>query len=63
MGMRLVSGVDLRRFERLTGNPISPETVSDLQELGLVDVSGHTISATKSGFAVLNAVIAKLLTG
>ena len=63
MGMRLVSGVDLRRFERLTGNPISPETVSDLQELGLVDVSGHTISATKSGFAVLNALIAKLLTG
>lgn len=61
MGLRLKEGVDMSRFETLAGTPISPSTIKDLEEMGMVFCERNRIIVSNQGFAVLNAVIAKLL--
>lgn len=60
MGLRLKEGVDLRRYARLAGRPLSPTRIADLAAEGLVRQVGHRLAATDAGFPVLNAVIAAL---
>ncbi len=61
MGMRLSQGLNMARFESLSGNRIDSNRLSHLQELGMVTVSGTTLAATDQGRAVLNAVLRELL--
>ncbi len=63
MGLRIIDGVDLRRYAALAGGPLSAVAVKDLEALGMVEINGPKLKATRQGRAVLNAVIGKLLAG
>ena len=61
MGLRLAEGIDLVRYEALSGNGLSPARLSVLQEEGLVAPVGNSrLRATPSGMIVLDAVVADL---
>ncbi|WP_028955580.1 radical SAM family heme chaperone HemW [Sulfitobacter sp. 20_GPM-1509m] len=61
MGLRLTDGVDLARFEALSGRSVAPDTLKNLSELGLLDQRGRNISVTEQGVSVLNGVLRELL--
>ncbi|RLP28519.1 coproporphyrinogen III oxidase [Mesorhizobium sp. YM1C-6-2] len=61
MGLRLAEGIDLARYEQLSGKGFSPARLSVLQEEGLVAPIGNSrLRATPSGMIVLDAVVADL---
>jgi oxygen-independent coproporphyrinogen-3 oxidase len=61
MGLRLAEGIDLARYEALSGTGFSPARLSVLQEEGLVAPIGNSrLRATPSGMIVLDAVVADL---
>jgi oxygen-independent coproporphyrinogen-3 oxidase len=61
MGLRLAEGIDLARYEALSGKGFSPGRLSVLQEEGLVAAVGNSrLRATPSGMIVLDAVVADL---
>jgi len=60
MGMRLAEGIDPARFERLSGQPLNPDSLRYLSEIGMIEVGPH-IKATKEGRMVLNAILKELL--
>jgi oxygen-independent coproporphyrinogen-3 oxidase len=61
MGLRLVEGIDLDRYERLAGRPLSARRVSVLREERLVAPVGNSgLRATPAGMVVLDAVVADL---
>lgn len=61
MGLRLVEGIDLERYARLSGRPLAPERVRILREEGLVAPVGETrLRATPAGMVVLDALVADL---
>ncbi|WP_136636100.1 radical SAM family heme chaperone HemW [Pseudooceanicola onchidii] len=61
MGLRLVDGVDMRRYQDLAGRPVSPQAIGSLQDLGMVEVEANILRVTDRGRLVLNSVIATLL--
>ncbi|MBO9452414.1 coproporphyrinogen III oxidase [Tropicibacter sp. R16_0] len=61
MGLRLVEGINMDRFQALSSTSIPQDRLSYLTEIGMVEQSGTTLKATKDGRAVLNAVIRELL--
>ncbi|MBB94720.1 MAG: coproporphyrinogen III oxidase [Rhodobacteraceae bacterium] len=61
MCIRLSEGLDMRRFERLLGQPLDPDRLDHLVQLGLVTVDGSILTATPSGRTLLNSVIAELI--
>ncbi len=61
MGLRLTEGVDLSRFEALSGRSVAPDTLKNLSELGLLDQRDQRISVTEQGVSVLNGVLRELL--
>ena len=61
MGLRLVEGIDLARYEALSGRPLSSSRITALQEERLVEPIGNSrLRATPSGMIVLDAVVADL---
>jgi putative oxygen-independent coproporphyrinogen III oxidase len=61
MGLRLAEGIDLGRFERLAGHPLSAQRIAYLAQHGLVETPGAgRLRATTAGFPVLDAVVADL---
>ncbi len=61
MGLRLAEGIDVARFERLTGVSLNPERVSFLESEGLVERSPDArLRVTPSGFPMLDAIVADL---
>nr|WP_186387886.1 radical SAM family heme chaperone HemW [Stappia sp. TSB10P1A] len=61
MGLRLVEGVDLARFEAISDRRIDPRRVADLIEHGMVERLGGTrMRVTPAGLLVLDAVVADL---
>jgi putative oxygen-independent coproporphyrinogen III oxidase len=61
MGLRLQDGIDMQRYEALTGAPLDQTKVSHLLDLGMITLSGFNLSVTNQGFRVLNSVIGALL--
>lgn len=61
MGLRLTEGVDLTRFEALSGRSVGSDTLDNLSELGFLDQRGRIISVTEQGVSVLNGVLRELL--
>jgi len=61
MGLRLAEGIDVARYQALSGRPLDPAQVADLVAHGMVErtLSGH-VRATRAGFFVLDAVVADL---
>jgi oxygen-independent coproporphyrinogen-3 oxidase len=60
MGLRLAEGVDLARYERLSGRELDPARLSALLAHGMVERAGSRVRATRAGFFVLDAVVADL---
>ncbi|MCB1467651.1 MAG: coproporphyrinogen III oxidase, partial [Rhizobiaceae bacterium] len=61
MGLRLVEGIDLARYEALSGHTLSSRRVSILQDEGLIaSVGNSNLRATPSGMVVLDALVADL---
>ena len=61
MGLRLAEGIDLARYEALSGNTLSRERLAVLQQEGLVAPLGNSrLRATAQGMIVLDAVVADL---
>jgi oxygen-independent coproporphyrinogen-3 oxidase len=60
MGLRLVEGIDLDRYQRIAGRNLDPRRLSDLAEHGMVERVGKRVRATRAGSFVLDAVVADL---
>lgn len=60
MSMRLAEGMDLARYEGLSGKALDGEKLSYLQDLGLVRAVSGRLIATDSGRAVLNGILREL---
>ncbi len=62
MGLRLKTGIDLRRYEDLAGRPLPAPARESLSDLGLITDTGDRIMVNKQGFIILNAITSELLT-
>ncbi len=61
MGLRLAEGIDPQRFAALAGRTLDPKRISILREEGAVEETADgRLRVTKSGFPVLDAVVADL---
>lgn len=61
MGLRLAEGIDLARYESLSGRSLSSKRIAVLQEERLVAPVGNSrLRATADGMIVLDAVVADL---
>jgi oxygen-independent coproporphyrinogen-3 oxidase len=61
MGLRLAEGIDLARYRRVCGRMLDAARLTDLIETGMVErAGGERVRATRSGFFVLDAVVADL---
>ncbi len=64
MGLRLTEGIDLDRWEDISGRVLDPARLADLEAHGMVEQitlgNARRVRATKDGAAVLDAVVADL---
>ncbi len=61
MGLRLAEGIDLMRYQAISGRTLDPSRLIDLVGHGLAEVTpDRRVRATPSGFAVLDALVADL---
>jgi oxygen-independent coproporphyrinogen-3 oxidase len=61
MGLRLAEGIDLTRYEAISGRTLDPTRLTDLIGHGLAEVTpDRRVRATPAGFAVLDALVADL---
>jgi putative oxygen-independent coproporphyrinogen III oxidase len=61
MGLRLTEGIDLVRYEAMSGRPLSSRRIAVLQDEGLVEPIGNSrLRATPTGMIVLDALVADL---
>jgi len=61
MGLRLAEGIDVARFERLTGTSLDPARISFLEGEGLVARDANSrLRVTALGFPLLDAIVADL---
>lgn len=61
MGLRLTEGIDIPRFEALSGRMLNPKRLAVLQEEGMIEPVGNSrLRATPQGMIVLDAVVADL---
>ncbi|MEO1120545.1 MAG: radical SAM family heme chaperone HemW [Pseudomonadota bacterium] len=61
MGLRLIEGVRLDRYARLSGEEISPKRLHPLAEDGIIEIDSGRLRVTDAGRPVLNAVLRALL--
>lgn len=61
MSMRLREGMDLARFEQLSGARLNAGKVQNLTELGLVRAEDGRLAATDDGRIVLNGILRELI--
>lgn len=61
MGLRLTEGIDLGRYEAISGREIDPNRLAVLVAEGMVErLGGRRVRVTPGGFMVLDAVVADL---
>ena len=61
MGLRLAEGIDLERYNTLSGRTLDPERISFLREEGAVETTADgRLRVTQRGFPLLDAVVADL---
>jgi oxygen-independent coproporphyrinogen-3 oxidase len=61
MGLRLAEGIDLERYNVLSGRTLDPDRISFLRDEGAVETtSDGRLRVTKRGFPLLDAVVADL---
>ena len=60
MGLRIVEGIDLERYERLNGRAMDASKIAGLKSLGLIKREGSRLMATRQGRRLLNSLITEL---
>ncbi|HEY1154491.1 MAG TPA: radical SAM family heme chaperone HemW [Pseudolabrys sp.] len=61
MGLRLAEGIDPRLYARLSGRELDPGRITILREEGAISIDANgRLRVTRSGFPVLDAVVADL---
>ncbi|MBV0891132.1 radical SAM family heme chaperone HemW [Paracoccus sp. Z118] len=60
MSLRLVEGMELRRFEAMNGAGLDSAAIQSLHELGLIELDAERIRVTPQGRPVLNAILREL---
>lgn len=60
MGLRVSEGIDLTRYEKLSGRPMDPAKIAELKSMGLVKREGSRLMPTTQGRRLLNALITEL---
>jgi oxygen-independent coproporphyrinogen-3 oxidase len=61
MGLRLAEGIDTARYSALSGRDLDPKRISILRDEGAVEATTDgRLRVTKSGFPLLDAVVADL---
>jgi putative oxygen-independent coproporphyrinogen III oxidase len=61
MGLRLAEGIDPQRYAELAGRPLDPRRIALLRQEGAVEMTpGGMLRVTRTGFPVLDAVVADL---
>ena len=61
MGLRLAEGIDPARYAQIAGRPLDPRRIALLREEGAVEMTASgMLRVTRSGFPVLDAVVADL---
>ena len=61
MGLRLAEGIDPQRYARISGRPLEPARIALLEEQGAIEADANgMLRVTRSGFPVLDAVVADL---
>ena len=61
MGLRLEEGLEIGRYEALSGRPFDQARLAALGEHGMVETTaGGRLKATRAGWSVLDAVVADL---
>ncbi len=61
MGLRLAEGIDVERYQHLSGRPLDPEQLADLVAHGMVErTRTGRVRVTRAGYFVLDAVVADL---
>ncbi|MDK3071774.1 radical SAM family heme chaperone HemW [Sedimentitalea sp. JM2-8] len=63
MGLRVRSGLDIARYESLTGRKLNQKARRSLSELGMIIDTGNKIIVSKQGVMLLNSVISEFLAG
>ncbi len=61
MSLRLSEGINIERYQQLSGNLLPERAIDHLTDLGFVKVSGENLQATATGRPVLNGVLRELL--
>ena len=61
MGLRLVEGIDPRRYARIAGRPLPQDKLRYLQDIGMIEHDAAFLRPTAEGRLVLNAVLEQLL--
>ncbi len=61
MGLRLSEGIDPTRFAALSGSALPRNRVAALQDLGLLEFTGHRLRATAEGRLLLDRILVELL--
>ncbi len=61
MGLRLAEGIDLERYQRLSGIPLDENRINELIDQGLLTRSAMHLAATETGRPVLNALLRALM--
>ncbi|PCD76650.1 radical SAM family heme chaperone HemW [Pseudothioclava arenosa] len=59
--LRLSEGMDLARYEALSGQPVDRAKLRHLEEIGMITLEQGRICPTDAGRAVLNALIVELM--
>ena len=61
MGLRLREGIDMHRFEAISGRKINPRQIDDLISYKMVErTEDGRLRVTEEGFPVLDSVVADL---
>lgn len=61
MGLRLTSGIDIPRYEKISNLSIDYNTLDNLAEIGVIEVKEQSLVTTQKGRLILNAIIRELL--
>ncbi len=61
MGLRVSEGLDIDRFNSLSGQPLLKSKLDHLTDIGMIEQKDGRLIATQDGRAVLNSVIRELL--
>lgn len=60
MCLRLSEGLDMHRFEQISGYGLDKRSLDELLSLQMIEIQGDRLRATRQGRLVLNAVIREL---